>query len=70
MTWARRLKRVFNIDIETCNACGGNLKIIAYIEDPAIIQLILEHLEQGVARPTRNCVLSWLPFWSVKSNNG
>ena len=23
MTWAQRLKRVFNIDIETCRACGG-----------------------------------------------
>ncbi len=23
ITWAQRLKRVFNIDIETCRACGG-----------------------------------------------
>jgi hypothetical protein len=23
MTWAQRLKRVFNIDIETCKGCGG-----------------------------------------------
>ena len=23
MTWAQRLKRVFNIDIETCSACGA-----------------------------------------------
>ena len=23
MTWAQRLKRVFNIDIETCSDCGG-----------------------------------------------
>jgi len=23
MTWAKRLKRVFGIDIETCTACGG-----------------------------------------------
>jgi hypothetical protein len=29
MTWAQRLKRVFNIDIETCGACGGEVKIIA-----------------------------------------
>ena len=28
MTWAQRLKRVFNIDIETCGACGGEVKII------------------------------------------
>ena len=28
MTWAQRLKRVFNIDIETCSHCGGAVKII------------------------------------------
>jgi len=27
MTWAQRLKRVFNIDIETCSACGGAVKV-------------------------------------------
>jgi hypothetical protein len=31
MTWAKRLKRVLNIDIETCNECGGNVRIIASI---------------------------------------
>lgn len=31
MTWAKRLKRVFNIDIETCSKCGGEVKIIASI---------------------------------------
>jgi rRNA maturation protein Nop10 len=29
MTWAQRLKRVFGIDIETCPACGGAVKVIA-----------------------------------------
>ncbi|MES9875285.1 MAG: IS91 family transposase, partial [Candidatus Sedimenticola sp. 6PFRAG7] len=36
MTWAQRLKRVFNIDIETCSACGGAMKVIASIEDPVV----------------------------------
>ena len=40
MTWAQRLKRVFNIDIETCEAGGGTVKIIAGIEDRAAIQRI------------------------------
>ena len=31
MTWAQRLKRVFNIDTETCDKCGGNVRIIACI---------------------------------------
>ena len=45
MTWARRLKRVFWIDIETCEHCGGALRIIASIEDPAVIERILVHIE-------------------------
>ena len=45
MTWAQRLKRVFNIDIETCSECGGDVRIIAGIEDPVVIQKILAHLD-------------------------
>jgi len=40
MAWAQRLKRVFGIDIETCSACGGAVRIIACIEDPASIEKI------------------------------
>ena len=43
MTWARLLKRVFDMDIEQC-ACGGKLKLIAVIEEPAVIEKILTHL--------------------------
>jgi len=54
MTWAQRLKRVFRIDVETCQACGGAMKIIASIEDPVVIGKILAHLEQ--ATPVREVV--------------
>jgi hypothetical protein len=46
MTWAQRLKRVFNIDVETCRACGGGVKVIACIEDPVVIEKILTHLNE------------------------
>ena len=46
MSWAQRLKRVFNIDIQTCSACGGAVKVIACIEDPAVIEKILAHLNE------------------------
>jgi len=46
MTWAQRLKRVFNIDISICDACGGVVKVIASIEDPVVIKQILAHLER------------------------
>jgi len=44
MSWAQRLKRVFAIDIETCPKCGGHLRVIASIEQPAVIERILDHL--------------------------
>ena len=42
-----RLKRVFDIDITTCSECGGDVKIIASIENPAVIQKILAHLDDN-----------------------
>ena len=53
MTWAQRLKRVFNIDIEVCGRCGGSVRVIACIEDQGVIpdkagqalDRILAHLE-------------------------
>ena len=65
MTWAQRLKRVFNIDIETCEACGGRVKVIACIEDPAIIQRILDHLDQRDAQPTLDRAQPSLPLMSA-----
>lgn len=49
MSWAQRLKHVFNIDVETCSECGGTVKVIACIEDPVIIKKILTHLETKAA---------------------
>ncbi len=46
MTWAQRLKRVFNIDIEVCSRCGGPVKVIAGIVDQDVIDRILAHLER------------------------
>jgi hypothetical protein len=49
MSWAQRLKRVFAIDIERCRRCGGKLRVIASIEDPALIERILSHLGESPA---------------------
>lgn len=56
MSWAQRLKRVFNIDIETCRECGGAVKVIACIEDPVVIQKILDHLKE---KPEPNELTPW-----------
>jgi formate dehydrogenase maturation protein FdhE len=46
---ANSLKQLFNIDIETCSECGGEVKIIASIEDPVVIRKILAHLDDKAA---------------------
>jgi hypothetical protein len=54
MSWARRLKRVFGVQIESCARCGGQLKIIASIEEPQLIAKILSHLERAVAEQSQS----------------
>jgi hypothetical protein len=41
MTWAARLKRVFALEITRCRRCGGQLRVIASIEEPEVIERIL-----------------------------
>ncbi len=51
ISWARLLKRIFGIDIETCNLCGGKVKIISAIEDPKVIKKILDHVGMPSVAP-------------------
>ena len=55
MSWARLLKRVFDLDIERCSNCGGSLKIIAAIEDaPVIVRMARgQPLPAHLGLPTR-----------------
>ena len=53
MRWAQLLKRVFDIDIERCPHCGGQLKLIAAIGDAAAIARILTHLGLAAQPPPR-----------------
>jgi len=46
MSWAQRLKRVFKLDLESCENCGGQVRVVACLSDPAVIGKILEHLER------------------------
>ena len=50
MSWARMLKRVYDIDMERC-ACGGKLKFVASIERPEVIEKILTHLGLAAQPP-------------------
>jgi Putative transposase len=54
MSWACLLKRVFDLDIEHCQNCGGRLQIIAALVDPAVIAKILAHLRWPARAPPRS----------------
>jgi hypothetical protein len=51
LSWAQRLKRVFKLDLQSCEGCGGQVRVIACIEAPLVIGKILAHLEtRGLQR--------------------
>ncbi len=54
ISWARLLKQVFDIDIEHCPHCGGNMKIIAALLEKAAITKILNHLGLPARAPPRS----------------
>ncbi|MDP1951946.1 MAG: transposase [Nitrosomonas sp.] len=65
ISWARLLKRVFDIDIEHCPHCGGTLKIIAAILESGAITKILDHLGLSSRAPPRPPAQGFDPFGSV-----
>ena len=50
MSWAQRLKRVFNIDVSTCVHCGGASRFVASVEEPDAIRAILAHFDKHGVR--------------------
>jgi len=61
ITWAERLKRVFRVDVSVCSRCGGEVRIIACIEDPEIIEKILTHLDAKSGTPSNQLPESQAP---------
>jgi hypothetical protein len=43
-SWAELLQRVFAVDVLACPRCGGRMRVIATIDDPAVVRRILTHL--------------------------
>ena len=46
-SWAALMHRAFGIDVLACADCGGRLRLIATLHDPAVIRKILAHLALG-----------------------
>ena len=51
---AKLLKRVFDLDLEHCPNCGGELKIITAILEQPVIEKILTHLGLQARAPPRS----------------
>ena len=49
--WAKILKRVFDIDIQTCLKCGGQIKVITAIQNPQALKRILTHFGENSKVP-------------------
>ena len=53
LNWAKLLKRVFDLDLQHCPNCGGELMIIAAILEQPVIEKILTHLGLQARAPPR-----------------
>ncbi|MBM3292400.1 hypothetical protein FJY84_06945 [Candidatus Bathyarchaeota archaeon] len=43
-SWARLIKKIYEVDPLTCPKCKGQMRIIAFIEDYKVIRKILDWL--------------------------
>ncbi len=51
-SWAKLIRKVWEVSPMTCPRCGGEMKVVSVITDPVVIDRILKHLEnRGWAPP-------------------
>jgi len=51
LRWAELLRRIFEVDPLACPRCGEEMRIVAFVTEPRIIDRILDHLRPTA--PTR-----------------
>jgi hypothetical protein len=50
-SWAQLIRRIYEVDPLTCTKCGGEMRIVAFLLDPAVVRKILDH---RATRPGRS----------------
>ena len=52
-TWARLIRRVYEVDPLVCPRCGAEMRVIGFITEPSLIRRILDHIRKRdrVSRP-------------------
>ena len=43
-SWARLIQKIYELDPLTCSRCGGEMRIIAFIEDYKVVKKSLDYL--------------------------
>jgi hypothetical protein len=52
-SWARLIKRIYEVDPLLCPSCGSEMKVIAFITEHDVVDAILRHLAKTEARSPR-----------------
>ena len=63
--WSHFIRKVYETDPLTCPKCQGEMAIISFIDQPAVVQKILKHLglwEESHAPPDRDRVKREITF--------
>ena len=43
--WAAMIRKVYEVDPMTCPKCGGRMKIVAFLTEPAVVDRIIDQLK-------------------------
>jgi hypothetical protein len=49
--WARLIRKVFEVDPLLCSTCGSEMKIIAVLTDPKVVDRIICRLDKNAVTP-------------------
>jgi ribosomal protein S27E len=43
--WAEMIRKVYEVDPMTCPRCGGPMKVVSFLTEPAVVDRIIDHLK-------------------------
>ena len=69
VVWSMLLARIYEVFPLTCPKCGGEMRIIAFIDDPTEVKKILTHLGEPAAAPLLAAARG-PPLWEAAGPGG
>ena len=49
--WAQLLARIYGVFLLKCSGCGGRVRLVGFITEPATVRQILEHVGEPTSAP-------------------